>query len=507
MSILRQKYVSLSLENKLKAIRRVEAGEKIKDVANSFDIKPNTLSTIFKQREVLKAKLSENPSSKKFKRIRKGKNDQLDKAVATFISQARDQHIPVNGTLIQMKALQLGGLMNVEKFTASAGWLQRFKRRFGLNWKSLNGDAAAADQNVVLDWIENTFMPLMNRYEEKDVFNADETGLFFKCLPNKTFAFKNDSCKNGKHSKERLTIMFCANMDGSEKIKPLVIGKSKKPRCFKNIKSLPVNYENNRKAWMNGFLFEKWMLELDNKFTSENRKVLFFVDNCSAHCKDVQKKLKSINLQFFPPNLTALLQPMDLGIIRTVKAHYRNEIVLQMINDIDSGKPIQVINILDCINMVSKIWDNKVTSKIIQNCFRKAGFVDSNFDAEDELPIINFQEAAQNFEKLKESLPGAVNGKFDDYIDLDNEVMVGDIMTDEDIVELVQNNNQQLDTSEPEDNDDDMNDVCQNVTIKIITKMDALASINTLQLALEQKENVPVHFFKTLNEISEFLNK
>lgn len=173
--------------------------------------------------------------------------------------------------------------MNVEKFTASAGWLQRFKRRFGLSWKCLSGDATAADQSVALDWIENTFMPLMSRYEEKDVYNADETGLFFKCLPNKTFAFKDDQCKNGKHSKERLTIMFCANMDGSDKVKSLVIGKSKKPRCFKNIKSLPVDYENNRKAWMNGFLFKKWMVELDKKFSAENRKVLFFVDNCSAH--------------------------------------------------------------------------------------------------------------------------------------------------------------------------------------------------------------------------------
>lgn len=100
MSTVRQKYVILSLENKLKAIRRVEAGEKIKDVAKSFDIKPNTLSTICKQKEVLKAKLSENPASKKFKRIRKGKNDELDKAVATFISQARDQ-TGVSGTLIR----------------------------------------------------------------------------------------------------------------------------------------------------------------------------------------------------------------------------------------------------------------------------------------------------------------------------------------------------------------------------------------------------------------------
>ncbi len=505
MSNIRQKYVSLSIENKLKAIRRVEDGEKMKAVADSFNIKPNTLSTIMKQKKVLRAKLNENPASKKFKRLRTGKNDALDKAVATFISQARDQHIPVSGHLIQSKALQLGSMLNVGKFTASAGWLQRFKRRFGLKYRTLSGDAAEADKTVAIDWIQNVFLPLMSRYAEKDVFNADETGLFFKCLPNKTFAYKNDECKNGKHSKVRVTIMFCANMDGSEKIKPLVIGKSKKPRCFKNIKSLPVDYENNKKAWMTGYLFEKWLIELDKKFAAEKRNILFFVDNCTAHIKDVQLKLKAINLQFFPPNLTALLQPMDLGIIRTVKAHYRNALVLQLIDDIENGRPMKAVTLLDCINMVSKIWDNKVTSTIIKNCFRKAGFVDSNFDAEDELPIINYQEAAHNYEKLKAFLPEAITDKFEEYMDIDQEAMVGDVMTDEDIIESVQNNRDQ---ETPDDNDEINNDdEAEHTTIKTVTKMEALGAINTLQLALEQKENVPFNFFKALNEMSEFLNK
>lgn len=370
MGSVKQKYVSLSIVDKLKAIRRVEDGEKMKAVADSFKIKPNTLSTIMKQKDVLRAKLNENTASKKFKRLRTGKNEALDKAVATFISQARAQHIPVSGYLIQSKARQLGSLLNVGKFTASAGWLQRFKRRFGLKYKSLSGDAAEADKSVAIDWIENVFMPLMSRYAEKDVFNADETGVFFKCLPNKTFAFKNDECKNGKHNKVRVTIMFCANMDGSEKIKP----------------------------------------------------------------------------------------------------------------------------------MVSKIWDNNVTKS------RKAGFVDSNFDAEDELPVISYQEAAlRNYEKLKAFLPEQICDKFDEYIDIDQEAMVGDVMTDEDIVESVQSNRER----ETPDENDEINDEDEPeyTAIKTVTKMEALGAIKTLQLALEQKENVQLNFFKALNEMSEFLNK
>ena len=46
-----------------------------------------------------------------------------------------------------------------------------------------------------------------------------------------------------------------------EKIRPLVIEKSKKPRCFNNvaINSLPVLYKANKKAWMISALYEKWL--------------------------------------------------------------------------------------------------------------------------------------------------------------------------------------------------------------------------------------------------------
>lgn len=275
MSKIRSKYVSLSLENKLKAIKRVENGEKMKVVAEAFKIKPNTMSTIYKQKDKLKKKLNENPASKKFKRMRDGKNANLDKAVVAFVQQARQNNIPVSGALIQTKAKQLGELLQINNFTASCGWLQRLKKRTGMKWRCLTGDAAEADEQVAHEWIENVFIPLMAQYEENNVFNADEAGLFYKCLPGKTMAFKDDKCLNGKNSKERITIMVGSNMNGTEKLTPFVIGKSKRPRCFKNIKSLPVDYNHNKKAWMTSFLFEKWIVKLDEKFTKEKRNVCF----------------------------------------------------------------------------------------------------------------------------------------------------------------------------------------------------------------------------------------
>jgi hypothetical protein len=90
---------------------------------------------------------------------------------------------------------------------------------------------------------------------------------------------KGQECSNGKYDKKRITIMMGANMSGIEKLKLFVVGKTKKPRCLNGIKSLPVDYRSNNKAWMTSSLFSEWLLNFDRKMKRENRKVLLIIDN------------------------------------------------------------------------------------------------------------------------------------------------------------------------------------------------------------------------------------
>ena len=83
-----------------------------------------------------------------------------------------------------------------------------------------------------------------------DVYNFDETALFYRLQPNKTLA---SGCINGDgDSKERLTVALCNNATGIRKLYPLVIGKFKRPRCFGKVwdPNDVVHYYNNLKAWM-----------------------------------------------------------------------------------------------------------------------------------------------------------------------------------------------------------------------------------------------------------------
>ncbi|CAH3978477.1 unnamed protein product [Pieris brassicae] len=130
------------------------------------------------------------------------------------------------------------------------------------------------------EWLSHKRPALCEGYTTEEIFNADETGLFYNLTPDKTLKFKGEECKGGKLSKTRITVLVAANMTGSCKRKLLVIGKAKKPRCFKNIQSLPVTYENNTRSWMTSQIFEKWLRIWDAELKSGGNKILLLVDNC-----------------------------------------------------------------------------------------------------------------------------------------------------------------------------------------------------------------------------------
>jgi hypothetical protein len=60
----------------------------------------------------------------------------------------------------------------------------------------------------------------------EQIYNADETGLLWRCLPNKPLAGGDEKVADGfKLNKERLTVLCCANAAGTHRVKLLVIGK------------------------------------------------------------------------------------------------------------------------------------------------------------------------------------------------------------------------------------------------------------------------------------------
>ena len=235
-------------------IKEVEKGDRKKsDIAAAFGIPRSTLSTIMKNKVKFQSYASEGMSSNKF-RIKRAEFPDVEKCLLKWFKEARDRSIPLSGHMLQKKALQFAQSLGRKDFQASTDWIWNFKKRYDIVGKSICGESSSIDEDVCMKWTDE-LPTLISSFKPEEIYNADETGLFYKCLPNKTMEFRNKPCHGGKASKERLTVLLTSNMTGSDKRVPLVIGKSKKPRCFKNVRRFPTTYATNKKAWATSELF------------------------------------------------------------------------------------------------------------------------------------------------------------------------------------------------------------------------------------------------------------
>jgi hypothetical protein len=196
------------------------------NIAKRLGLAPSTLNSIFAKKDEIREQTEKcGNASKKRKTGRELTFAELESVLFTWYQHAWVSDIPVEGTILRGKANMIAAELNIENFTASNDWIARFKDRHGLVYKKLARESAVVDSERMEAWLER-LPSLLEGYEQRDIYNADERGLFYNMLPDRTLALKGESCHGRKNSKDRLTVLLCVNSDGSDKQVPIVIGKS-----------------------------------------------------------------------------------------------------------------------------------------------------------------------------------------------------------------------------------------------------------------------------------------
>ena len=438
--------------------------------------------------------------------MRTCKLDEVDEVLYRWFKQARSMSAPLSGTVLIQKASEIASEMGLDDFIPSCSWLERFKKRRGIVFKAVCGESAAVDSSQTEEWLDKTLPDILKEYGADDVFNVDETGLFFRCLPDRTLAFKGEECSGGKLSKERITVLVGGNMSGNQKLPLLTIGHSANPRCFKNVKKLPLEYLANKKAWMTSAIFENWVRKLDTRFLLEGRSVVLIVDNCPAHPE--VENLKSIKLKFLPPNTTSKLQPCDQGIIQSLKRHYRSQVLQRYLahiqahvedSSVSTASKAHIIksfslSLLDALYMLRLAW-NKVTETTVSNCFRHAGFkhqeptsteisetTSITTDMQQSNESVVDPEEINLFEQLRDLVPDEMSAEA--FYRVDTDLLTCEEETLETIIADVQQNNQdnsQCSVNETQEDSD------EDVSEEIISARDARLALTTLRKYGEQQ--------------------
>jgi hypothetical protein len=103
---------------------------------------------------------------------------------------------------------------------------------------SIHGEGAEVDKNdlELLSALEELYSIIV-QYDPKNVYNMDETRLFFCLLPRYSILMPNEdisSTRGKKKAKDHVSLIVCANTSGTHKIPCVMIGKPKEPACIKD---------------------------------------------------------------------------------------------------------------------------------------------------------------------------------------------------------------------------------------------------------------------------------
>ena len=189
--------------------------------------------------------------------------EETEKALTIWMEEFSQQRIPVNGNLIKERALRfyrrlknLKPSLTVEqarktKFSASTGWLSGFLKRHAFHNVKITDEVASADAKFAQSYPEKLCQIIKDgRYCPNQVFNADETGWFWKKMSNRTYIAKSERTASGfKAAKDRVTFLLCGNASGDIISKHLLVNRSLRPRALKgkDIQKLPVHWMANKR--------------------------------------------------------------------------------------------------------------------------------------------------------------------------------------------------------------------------------------------------------------------
>lgn len=138
------------------------------------------------------------------------------------------QHVLVRGTKVLNAAKKFIQLQNVKEFKASKGWLFQFKLLQASHGEVFNCD------KLVLEEFCNSFSYLTEKESLlNQIYNADETSLFYCSTPTNTLAAREEKIPGHKLSKQRISFLCCANATGLHQLKLVVAGKAKQPHCLR----------------------------------------------------------------------------------------------------------------------------------------------------------------------------------------------------------------------------------------------------------------------------------
>ena len=273
-------------------------------------------------------------SHKKARRLAGGGNrpalpPEVEDILKGLILEERQEGNRVNGSLVKQWAVELAEEHQIENFSASCGWLDRFLQRNELSFRRVTNLTSLTMDELVqrafryMDFLQQKIL-IPPGIDHSHTVLMDETAVYLEDPRRVTVNEKGKRhviLKSTGFASMRVTVLLSVRPNGT-KLTPVII--------FKKAKETGLNVERcegcyvfyNEKAWVNQNLIKKW---IDIVFPildqTGGRKCLIW-DSCKAHTAKLVKEhmiRRGILNVVIPGGLTPYVQAGDLGIYKSFK--------------------------------------------------------------------------------------------------------------------------------------------------------------------------------------------
>ncbi|XP_049719734.1 tigger transposable element-derived protein 1-like [Elephas maximus indicus] len=372
---------AITLDIKLEVLRRFEVGEKLSQIAKALGLAVSTVATIRDNKEKIKAssQIATPLRASRLTRHRSAVMENMERLLSVWLEDQSQRNVPLSVSIIQEKAKSLfddlqreqGESSQAEKFNASKGWFARFKERHCLPHFKMNSTPLSSNVDAYPEVLKSIIEE--GEYTPQQVFNVDETGLYWKRMPEGTFISVEEKAEPGfKSSKDRLMLLLGGNAAGDFKLKPLLVYHLENPAALKGYSkpNLPVIWRSNKKAWATRGIFHEWFTYFFcpavEKYCAQNNlttKALLILDSAPCHPVNLSDLSDNVRVEYLHDSTADAVQPMGQGVASAFKAHYLKR-TFEHILEATGGEDKATIrefwrnyDIMDAVDNIAVAWE------------------------------------------------------------------------------------------------------------------------------------------------------
>ena len=364
-----------SKESMIAAVESVEGGMGVREAARLYNLPYETLRR--RVNHVVSVECRPGPPTVL--------TDDEEEQLASYCIKMADMGFGLSRDDVMLTAFRIaessGRKHPFQKGAAGRAWFDGFRSRHPcLTLRSAqslsHSRAACANEEIVRDYFAKlaaVCARLNILTKPMQLFNMDETGLSIVHKPGRVVAqlgrrnvWAITSAEKGKTH----TILTCVSASGYA-LPPFMIYPRKRITDNLKVGALPgTSFHCSDSGWVNGELFVEW-LKFFIKMIPPFRPVLLLLDGHASHISiEVIELARSndIHMLCLPAHTTHILQPLDVGVFKSLKAAY-----YKACRKYISDHPGRVITTEVIASLLAVAWPLSVTPVNIMAGFKKCG--------------------------------------------------------------------------------------------------------------------------------------